>query len=361
MMFVDDQELVRGKIEAIDRLKGRISVFTRNGLVTSASYMGDLNELREGMTVLVGKVNGGKVILSKGNAIPRLSTSNTVRKLLSPSLFFKNISSIYTYSENLYVTENSVYGELSLIKFTDLGGLLLNFGEVGNDAGTVNIPYDLCVYNSEIYVACLDHRIVVFDNEGKFNRQWGSYGEGNNNYKYPSSICISDGLVYVGDGDNSTGFSRITVTDTLGNFVRRWSIPGYDFNYYTQISSLLLFNGELFCLCWRLGYSSVKVYDLHGNFLREFGDYETLEIPNAMALSAQGELFILSTNLPVVCVFTTLGNYIHRYIMGSTGYGCCILNNYFYTSTWSDEGCVIAVFSLEDFYCCRYIFSLRNL
>ena len=70
-----------GKIVTIDRLTGRISVFLKNGLVSISSYMGDLNELRDGMTVLVGKVENTYVILNKANAIPRLSTSNTMVRI----------------------------------------------------------------------------------------------------------------------------------------------------------------------------------------------------------------------------------------------------------------------------------------
>lgn len=67
--------LEQAKIVSIDRNTGRVSLFMKNGMVSVGSYLYDLNQLREGMTVLVGRVDNSYVILNKMANIPRTAKS----------------------------------------------------------------------------------------------------------------------------------------------------------------------------------------------------------------------------------------------------------------------------------------------
>lgn len=58
-------ELLQGRIMAINKTTGVISVFIRNGLTTTATYLYDINELRVGGLVLIGVVSGSYVILNR--------------------------------------------------------------------------------------------------------------------------------------------------------------------------------------------------------------------------------------------------------------------------------------------------------
>jgi hypothetical protein len=64
-------DLERARIISIDWAKGRISVFLRNGLVSTCSYLYDISDLRAGMSVLVGRVNNSYVIMNKVSSITR--------------------------------------------------------------------------------------------------------------------------------------------------------------------------------------------------------------------------------------------------------------------------------------------------
>lgn len=66
----ESEELYHARIMSIDRNKGRVTLFMKNGLFSIGHYLHDLNDLRENMTVLVGKVNDSHVILSKISANP---------------------------------------------------------------------------------------------------------------------------------------------------------------------------------------------------------------------------------------------------------------------------------------------------
>lgn len=89
------EELSQAKIVSIDRNKGRVSLFTKNGLVSVGTYLHDINDLREGMTVLIGDLEGSKVILSKISANPK--TSNGM-SLVQPTIDF---SGSFEFSVNI--------------------------------------------------------------------------------------------------------------------------------------------------------------------------------------------------------------------------------------------------------------------
>lgn len=63
--------LSQAKILAIDKNKGRVTLATKNGLISTGICLYDINDLRENMTVLVGKVSGTNVIIEKVSANPK--------------------------------------------------------------------------------------------------------------------------------------------------------------------------------------------------------------------------------------------------------------------------------------------------
>jgi len=71
--WADDLE--EGKITAIDKLKGRVSLYLRNGLISTGTYLYDIKDLRVGMDVLIGRVSNSYVIINKITGIPKESES----------------------------------------------------------------------------------------------------------------------------------------------------------------------------------------------------------------------------------------------------------------------------------------------
>lgn len=136
----------------------------------------------------------------------------------------------------------------------DLSSLLLQIGEKGRfdtDDGTIdgepnnssrtllNLPADIAVDpdNGDVYIAdgYGNRRVVVFDKDGNYLRQWGEQatlaeaeaeaGEGGRFFEVVHGINIgNDGLVYVNDRKGN----RIQVFDKDGAFVRNlWVNRGY--------------------------------------------------------------------------------------------------------------------------------------
>jgi hypothetical protein len=86
----------------------------------------------------------------------------------------------------------------------------------------LNLPADIAVNpaNGDIYIAdgYGNHRIVVFDRNGQYLRQWGSPGTGPGQFSppggaHPHCVVLNQGLLYVCDRGNS----RIQVFDPMGD------------------------------------------------------------------------------------------------------------------------------------------------
>ena len=86
------------------------------------------------------------------------------------------------------------------------------FGQAGNAPGDFNRPEGICVdAQDRVYVAdSCNHRIEVFDRDGKFLRTYGKAGGGKGELSYPYDICVDKaGRQYVCEFGNS----RIQVFD----------------------------------------------------------------------------------------------------------------------------------------------------
>lgn len=87
---------------------------------------------------------------------------------------------------DIYVSNG--YGNARVHKYSPSGKLLFSWGEPGTDPGQFNIPHNICAdKNGYIYVADREnHRVQVFDRDGKFQTQWVSMHR-------PCALCIEHG------------------------------------------------------------------------------------------------------------------------------------------------------------------------
>ena len=97
----EPEELYHARIVSIDRNKGKVTLFMKNGLFSTGTYLHDLNDLREGMTVLVGKVNDSHVILSKISANPKVSSGMSLVKPVDVSQFKFTIDTEKSFPSSL--------------------------------------------------------------------------------------------------------------------------------------------------------------------------------------------------------------------------------------------------------------------
>jgi DNA-binding beta-propeller fold protein YncE len=95
----------------------------------------------------------------------------------------------------IYVSDG--YGNSRVHKYSPDGKLLFSWGKPGTDPGEFNIVHNICTdKDGYVYVADREnHRVQVFDGEGKFETQW-------HNMHRPCALYMDSGanpLCYVGE------------------------------------------------------------------------------------------------------------------------------------------------------------------
>ena len=99
------------------------------------------------------------------------------------------------------------------------------FGSKGAGDGQFDVPYSVaCNSRGEIIVADYDnHRIQVFDRNGKFLFKFGSYAEGNGQFDRPQGVSVDqrNNQIMVPDENH-----RIQIFDEKGTFLQVFGSKG---------------------------------------------------------------------------------------------------------------------------------------
>ncbi len=106
-------------------------------------------------------------------------------------------------SSYVYVADN---GNHRIQKFTSSGQFVAKWGTEGNADGQFKYPSGICTDgNGNIYVADYgNHRIQKFTSDGQFIAKWGSEGAGAGEFNEPCGICAdNNGNIYVADSYNN--------------------------------------------------------------------------------------------------------------------------------------------------------------
>ncbi len=139
----------------------------------------------------------GKVLLTIG--VP-----GEAKPYMSGEPFHRCTHTAISPKGELYISDG--YGNARIHKFTLDGRLLMSWGEPGTDPGQFNVPHNICCDpDGWVYVADREnHRVQVFDGNGKFETQW-------NNLHRPNGMCMAAGrdpLIYIGEGGPSGEINR---------------------------------------------------------------------------------------------------------------------------------------------------------
>ena len=194
-------------------------------------------------------------------------------------------------------------------------------GSPGNNSSKtlLNNPADIFVdpnpdpvtgQRGSVYIAdgYGNHRIVVFDSQGQYLRQWGSAGSGPGQFVeggggHPHCVIIgNDGLVYVCDRGNN----RIQVFDKLGNLERIIPIdpPAYmkqrisgsaanDFTFSRDEGQALMFDTDLGSyVIWILARESGNIIGRFGQPGRMSGDFI---LPHSIDIDANDNIYVAET------------------------------------------------------------------
>ena len=164
----------------------------------------------------------GRVLLTLG--IPGRPTP-----YMSGEPFHRCTHTALSPTGDIYVADG--YGNARVHKYAPDGKLLFSWGEPGTDQGQFNIVHNICTdADGWVYVADREnHRIQVFDGNGKYEAQW-------NNLHRPCGLYMPHGqhpVCYVGElgpvqpvNRNSPNLGpRVSIVDNQGKLLSRFGDP----------------------------------------------------------------------------------------------------------------------------------------
>lgn len=134
-------------------------------------------------------------------------------------------------SGNLWVTDGQGRDGKGqqVFKFSPDGRVLMRLGKAGVSGSGPELfdqPTDVVVArNGDIFVTDShrngkNNRVVKFNKEGKFIKEWGRKGSGPGEFSEPHTIAMdSRGRLFVGDRENN----RIQIFDQDGRYLDEWS------------------------------------------------------------------------------------------------------------------------------------------
>jgi tripartite motif-containing protein 71 len=170
--------------------------------------------------------------------------------------------------------DDSVYiadrGNRRLMHFSALGteSETIPLTEDGEDIVAVDVT--VSEDGSELFVtASARHRVVVFSANGNYLRGWGGEGSEDGEFRYPATLTLAGGVLYVVDVLNA----RVQAFDSMGNILHTF--------------------GEL-----NAG---------PGTFFK----------PKGIAVDTAGRIYVSDSYLGVVQVFSATGEFLH--VLGQDG------------------------------------------
>lgn len=199
------------------------------------------------------------------------------------------------------------------------------FGEFGIMEGQFTEPSGVAVnaQNDIIVADTNNHRIQIFDKDGRFKFQFGECGKRDGQLLYPNRVAVvkQSGDIIVTERSPT---HQIQVYNQYGQFVRKF---GADILQHPRGVTVDHKGNIIIVECKVM---RVIIFDLMGNVLHKFGCSKHLEFPNGVVVNDKQEIFISDNRAHCVKVFSYNGTFL-RNIGGEglTNYpiGVCINDN----------------------------------
>lgn len=181
------------------------------------------------------------------------------------------------------------------------------FGEFGVMEGQFTEPSGVAVNGQgDIVVADTNnHRIQVFDKEGRFKFQFGECGKRDGQLLYPN---------------------RVAVNRTTGDFVVTERSPTHQIQVYNQYGQFLRkFGANILqhprgvcvdnkgrIIVVECKVMRVIIFDMFGNILQKFSCSRYLEFPNGVCTNDKSEILISDNRAHCIKVFSYEGQYLRQ-------------------------------------------------
>jgi tripartite motif-containing protein 2/3 len=243
--------------------------------------------------------SGGSDIFQNGGSeyMSTLSLSSQGDPMLDLSSKFLSSTSIFPPKSQIK-RQKMIYH----CKFGEFGVLEGQFTEPSGVA--VNAQNDIIVADTN------NHRIQIFDKEGRFKFQFGECGKRDGQLLYPNRVAVvkTSGDIIVTERSPT---HQIQIYNQYGQFVRKFGA-----NILQHPRGVTVDNkGRIVVVECKV--MRVIIFDQAGNVLQKFGCSKHLEFPNGVVVNDKQEIFISDNRAHCVKVFNYEGVFLRQ--IGSEG------------------------------------------
>lgn len=181
------------------------------------------------------------------------------------------------------------------------------FGEFGVMEGQFTEPSGVAVnaQNDIIVADTNNHRIQIFDKEGRFKFQFGECGKRDGQLLYPNRVAVvrTSGDIIVTERSPT---HQIQIYNQYGQFVRKFGA-----NILQHPRGVTVDNkGRIVVVECKV--MRVIIFDQTGSVLQKFGCSKHLEFPNGVVVNDKQEIFISDNRAHCVKVFSYEGTYLRQ-------------------------------------------------
>uniref|UniRef100_A0A6V7KS73 B-box C-terminal domain-containing protein n=1 Tax=Bracon brevicornis TaxID=1563983 RepID=A0A6V7KS73_9HYME len=180
------------------------------------------------------------------------------------------------------------------------------FGEFGVMEGQFTEPSGVAVNAQNIIVADTNnHRIQIFDKEGRFKFQFGECGKRDGQLLYPNRVAAvrPSGDIIVTERSPT---HQIQIYNQYGQFVRKFGANILQHPRGVTVDS----KGRIVVVECKV--MRVIIFDQSGAVLQKFGCSKHLEFPNGVVVNDKQEIFISDNRAHCVKVFNYEGTYLRQ-------------------------------------------------
>ncbi|XP_064637798.1 brain tumor protein-like [Lineus longissimus] len=181
------------------------------------------------------------------------------------------------------------------------------FGEFGVMDGQFTEPSGVAVnaQNDIIVADTNNHRIQIFDKEGRFKFQFGECGKRDSQLLYPNRVAVvkTSGDIIVTERSPT---HQVQIYNQYGQFVRKFGA-----NVLQHPRGVTVDNkGRIIIVECKV--MRVIIFDQMGNVLQKFGCSKHLEFPNGVVVNDKEEIFISDNRAHCVKVFSYQGVFLRQ-------------------------------------------------
>ncbi|XP_057656091.1 RING finger protein nhl-1 isoform X1 [Diorhabda carinulata] len=195
------------------------------------------------------------------------------------------------------------------------GRFIKEFGQYGNKEGEFDCLAGVAVNRIGQYIIAdrYNHRIQVFDPSGRFLRAFGSQGSADGRFNYPWGITTDAlGFIYVCDKENH----RVQVFQSDGTFVGKFGSMGNKEGQLEHPHYIAVSNTNRVVVSDSNNHR-IQIFDVNGKVLTSFGSEGSEEgqfkFPRGVAVDDQGYICVADSGNNRIQIFNPDGSFLKAF------------------------------------------------